>query len=242
MQELSVSIALALPVFIAFNVRVVTGFGSAILLSPLLSNFFPPKEVVVLMILMESLINVVFFVKERVTFRLVEVYSGGLAGILLGIALFAVISQRLTGIAIGVGMAVISVLMLVGVRFRVRRERILLFFSGIVSGVMGVLTGVNGPQIVLALSNQGYSAESVRSFIIAYLMVIDTVILLAFVVFGYVGESVLRNFLIFSPSVVLAYFTGRRLLGIVDDGTLRRAMLLAVLVSSVILIVRYSGV
>ncbi|WP_245604046.1 TSUP family transporter [Geoglobus ahangari] len=229
-------------VFLAFNVRVVTGFGSAILLSPLLSNLLPPKDVVVLMILLESLINLNFLLRERLTLRLGEVYAGGFAGIMAGMALFGALSQRLIGLGIGAGMAALSALMMRGVRFEVRRERPLLFFSGLISGLMGVLTGVNGPQIVLALSNQGYDAKFIRSFIIAYLIIIDTLILLLFIALGYMSWEIVRIFAILSPAVFLAHLTGRRLLGRMDSHSLRKAVLSVVLASSLVLVVRYSGV
>lgn len=242
MHDLQVTALLALMVFLAFNVRVVTGFGSAILLSPMLSNFFPPKDVVVLMILMESLINVLFLTRESLRFRPAELYAGGISGIIAGTALFSALSQRIVGLAIGSGMSVLSLLMLRGVRLRVNRRAQLFFLSGVISGFMGVLTGVNGPQVVLALASQGFDASHVRSVIITYLMVIDTIILLAFALLGYISAGILWNFAIFAPSIVLAYLTGRRLLGRMDEGLLRRIILLAVLVSSATLVVRYSGV
>ncbi|MEA2075837.1 MAG: hypothetical protein U9O85_08960 [Euryarchaeota archaeon] len=46
---------------------------------------------------------------------------------------------------------------------------------GFLSGSMGVLTGINGPQIVLGLANQGYDGTFIRRCMITYLIVIDFV-------------------------------------------------------------------
>ena len=224
---------------LAFTVRVVTGFGSAILLSPLFSNFLPPKDVVVLMILLESLINLVFVAKENIKFSLGEIYAGAFLGIAAGMVLFGLISQKIAGLIIGVSMGVLSLLMLAGVSFEVRSEKALFLSAGIISGFMGVLTGVNGPQIVLALANQGYSPGFVRIFIITYLIVIDSLILLAFVLLGYLKYDTLFLFLILAPFVVASYLIGKRIVWGMESEKLRKAILSVVFISSISLIFRF---
>ncbi|WP_202318547.1 sulfite exporter TauE/SafE family protein [Archaeoglobus neptunius] len=232
---------MAVLTFAAFTVRVVTGFGSAILLSPIFSNIVPPKEAVVLIILLESFVNLIFVFNEKLNFKLKEVYLGGLSGIGAGIFFFGIASQELIGLTIGAGMAVLAVLMLSGFTFRVRNSKNLFLGLGFVSGIMGVLTGVNGPQIVLALTSQGYRAEFIRSFMITYLLVIDTVTLLAYLFSGYLTAKTLVKFAILAPFVCASYLVGKQILGKLDGENLRKIMLLAVMLSSIILIARYGG-
>ena len=54
---------IGLLVFFEFTVRVVTGFGSTMLVAPLLALFLEPKQVVVFVILLECAISVwvIFF-------------------------------------------------------------------------------------------------------------------------------------------------------------------------------------
>jgi hypothetical protein len=217
----------------------VTGFGSAILLSPLFSNFLPPKDVVVLIILLESLINLVFAAKENVKFSLGETYAGAFIGIAAGIVLFGLISQKIAGLIIGISMGTLSLLMLAGVSFEVRSEKVLFLSAGLISGFMGVLTGVNGPQIVLALTNQGYNAGFVRIFIITYLIVIDSIILLAFVLSGYLKPDTLLIFLILAPFVLASYIIGKRIVWGMGSEKLRKVILSVVFVSSIFLIFRF---
>jgi hypothetical protein len=226
--------------FIAFTVRVVTGFGSAILLSPIFSNFLPPKEVVVLLILLESFVNFIFILKERIRFNLKEVYAGGFLGTLAGIILFGMISQKIAGLIIGSSMGVLSLIMLAGISFEVKNARLLLTILGFISGSMGVLTGVNGPQIILGLTNQGYDAAFIRTFIITYLIVIDTVILLAFVILGYIKAATIITFVLLTPFVVISYLAGKKILGRMEGDVLKRTILIVVFISSLILVLRYT--
>ena len=224
---------------LAFTVRVVTGFGSAILLSPLFSNFLPPKDVVVLIILLESLINLVFVTRERIRFTLGGVYAGAFLGIAAGMVLFGLISQKIAGLIIGVSMGALSLVMLAGVRFQIKNESLLFLSAGLISGFMGVLTGVNGPQIVLALTNQGYEAGFIRIFIITYLIVIDSIILLAFVALGYLRPDTLILFLILTPFVAISYIIGKRIVWGMESERLRKAILSVVFISSVSLVLRF---
>ncbi|MBE8540382.1 TSUP family transporter [Geoglobus acetivorans] len=237
----SITVAMGLLTFAAFTIRVITGFGSAILLSPIFSNILPPKEAVVLIILLESSVNIIFVVKEKMNLGLKEVYAGGFSGIAIGIALFGIASQQMIGLSIGLGMVVLAVLMLAGVNFRVKNTKRLFLSLGFASGSMGVLTGVNGPQIILGLTNQGYDSAFIRSFIITYLVIIDTVTLAAFLLSGHINADVVVKFAYLVPSVALAYVTGRRILGKLDGEDLRRVMLLTVIVLSIVLIARYGG-
>ncbi|WP_456467901.1 TSUP family transporter [Archaeoglobus sp.] len=233
--------AMCLLTLAAFTIRVVTGFGSAIFLSPIFSNILPPKEAVVLIILLESFVNLIFVLREKMNFRLKEVYLGGFAGIAAGIFLFSIVSQEIIGLLIGIGMAVLASLLLFGVNFKVRKVKPLFLSLGFVSGAMGVLTGVNGPQIVLGLTNQGYSTAFIRSFMITYLVIIDTATLSAFVIFGHVSSETLLKFVFLAPFVGAAYILGREILGRLDGESLRKVMLCVVIVLSAILVIRYGG-
>jgi uncharacterized membrane protein YfcA len=226
---------------VAFTVRVVTGFGSAILLSPIFSNLMPPKEAVVLIILLESFVNVIFLLKERMNFSLREIYLGAFFGIAAGILFFGLLPQEIVGLTIGVGMGIMAGVMLLGVDFKVRRTRPLFLSMGFLSGAMGVITGVNGPQIVITLANQGYAASFIRSFMITYLVVIDTATLSAFFAFGHVNAQILTNFLVLAPSIVIAYALGSRILSRMDGERLRRIILSSVVLLSLVVILRYGG-
>ncbi len=227
--------------FLAFTVRVVTGFGSAILLSPIFSNLMPPKEAVVLIILLESFVNLIFLIKERMSFTLREIYLGAFLGIAAGIIFFNLLPQQVVGLAIGAGMGIMAAIMLSGVDFKVRRAKPLFLSMGFLSGAMGVVTGVNGPQIVITLANQGYAANFIRSFMITYLVIIDTVTLSAFFTFGHINAEILTNFLLLAPSILIAYAVGSRILSRMDGEGLKKIILAIVVLLSFVVIFRYGG-
>jgi hypothetical protein len=96
MWDLQFYFLIGLLVFAGFTVRAVTGFGSTMLIAPILALLFlEPKQVVVFVILLESAIGVIFIIKERLNFEVKPIFIGGIAGILAGILLFGWLSQML---------------------------------------------------------------------------------------------------------------------------------------------------
>jgi|GEM_PF-1095876 hypothetical protein len=225
-----------LSIFFAFVIRVVTGFGSAIVLSPILSIIIQPKDAVILIILLESVINAIFPFKERIKMTGKEVYLGAFSGIMVGLLLFGISSHKAVGLGIGLSMAILSVVMLKGINFYFNNEKILFYFLGLISGSMGVLTGVNGPQIVLGLVNQRYRPDFIRVFIITYLIVIDTVTLIAFVALGYIKTYILMLFLLAIPFIILSYMVGVHILRGLHNRKLEKVILIIVFTSSLVLI------
>ncbi|MHC1610657.1 MAG: TSUP family transporter [Candidatus Methanospirareceae archaeon] len=226
-------------VFLGFTVRVVTGFGSAMILAPLIALFLEPKEVVVFVILLECAMGVVFIVKEKLDFGVKHIFVGGFPGIITGISLFGLLSERVVGFIIGVTVLTFSILFLLDITFRTEKEGLFFTTLGFLSGSMGVLTGINGPQIVLGLVNQGYDALFIRRTLITYLIVIDLLTLASFSISGYVTANLLKLLIYSVPSLISSYVTGINVLKFVNPEKLRRIMLIITLFAGALAIWKF---
>jgi uncharacterized membrane protein YfcA len=107
---------------------------------------------------------------------------------------------------------------------------------GFLSGAMGVLTGINRPQIVLGLVNQGYDGDFIRRCMITYLMVIDFITLASFSVAGYVTLNILKLLVYSIPFLLLAFGAGTCVLKFVEPEKLRRMMLFVTLFAGILAI------
>jgi len=230
---------IGLLVFFGFTVRVITGFGSAMILAPLIALFLGPKHAVVFVILLESAMGVVFIVKEKLNFEVKHIFVGGFSGIITGIFLFGLLAQQLVGFIIGVSVLTLSLLFLLNITFRTEKEKSLFTTLGFLSGSMGVLTGINGPQIVLGLVNQGYDATFIRRTLITYLIVIDFVTLAGFSVAGYVTANLLKMLFYAVPFLICSYVAGTYILKFVDPEKLKRIMLLITLFAGILAIWKF---
>jgi hypothetical protein len=111
----------------------------------------------------------------------------------------------------------------------VGKEGLLFTFLGFLSGSMGVLTGINGPQIVLGLVNQGYDARFIRGCMITYLIVIDFITLASFAIAGYVTANLVKLLIYAIPFLLLSYGFGAYVLKFINPEKLKRIMLLITL-------------
>lgn len=236
MWDLYVYIVLGLLVFFGFTVRVITGFGSAMLLAPLIALFLEPKHAVVYIILLECAMAVVFILKEQLNFEVKHIFVGGIPGIVAGILLFGLLAQRIVGFIIGVSVLAFSILFLFNIHFRTEKEGLLFTTLGFLSGSMGVLTGINGPQIVLGLVNQGYDSTFIRRCMITYLILIDFITLASFSISGYVTASLLMLLIYSIPFLLFSYSVGTHLLKFINPEKLKRIMLLITLFSGTLAI------
>ena len=239
MWDLQFYLLIGLLVFAGFTVRVVTGFGSTMLIAPILTLFLEPKQVVVFVILLESAIGVPFMVKEHLNFEVKPIFIGGIAGILAGILLFEFLAQQIVGLIIGVSVLTFSILFLANITFKTKREQPFFAMLGFLSGAMGMLTGINGPQIVLGLVNQGYDTDFIRRCMITYLIVIDFVTLASFSVSGYVTVNILKLLVISIPFLLLAFGTGTYVLKFTEPEKLKRIMLIITLLAGVLAIWKF---
>jgi len=239
MVDLSWYLLIGLLVFCGFTVRVVTGFGSALIIAPLLTLLMEPKDAVVFMILLECAIGVVFLAREQLNFSIKPIFIGGGAGILAGILLFRLVTQRLVGFTIGLAVLIVSLIFLMNVTFRTDREGTLFTLLGFISGSMGVLIGINGPQIVLGLVNQGYDSSFIRSCMITYLIVIDYMTLASFTLAGYLTMNVLKLLTWAVPFIICSYGAGTVLLNFIDPERLKRIMLISTLLAGVLAIWKF---
>ncbi len=104
---------------------------------------------------------------------------------------------------------------------------------------MGVLTGINGPQIVLGLVNPGYDGEFVRSCMISYLIVIDFITLASFSISGYVTVDLVKLLIYSIPFLLLSYFVGTYILKFTDPEKLKRMMLIITLFAGMLAILKF---
>ncbi len=222
-------IVIGLLVFFGFTVRVITGFGSALILAPIISLFLEPKHTIIFLILLECVMAVVFILKERLNFEVTHIFAGGVSGIVAGIILFGLLSQRIAGFIIGVSVLTFSIIFLLNITFRTEREGLLFTALGFLSGSMGVVTGINGPQIVLGLVNQGYDGRFIRACMISYLIVIDYVTLALFSISGYVTADLIKLLIYSVPAILLAYIFGKYILKFINPEKLKRIMLVITL-------------
>ena len=233
--ELTTFIAMIAIVLVAGTVKVTLGVGFALIATPLLLLVMDPASVVgfiaPLILLQDAIIL-------RQTWRKVPWRSAAILAVSAAVvAPFA--SQLQTELDADVLRVVISltiigagVVLLSGVQFTFRRETRALVVAGAISGALFPLAGVSGPPVGLFLVNQRWEMAEMRAVLAAFLVVLETVTITAFVVGGVVdGDSLLLDAMMV-PVLALAVVISTVVLRGVDSNRYRKAVTSVIVASA----------
>jgi uncharacterized membrane protein YfcA len=165
-------LAALLAFFLAGVVQGLTGFGSVLVVVPVLLLFLDAQTAVITTQLVVFALCVYMAVRRWRQVRLVETTIILLAagpGIWLG----ALALQYWTSAAIKVvaGLAVLAAVapLLLGIRRRVKHERLAAIPAGLIGGVLQGSTGMSGPPVVILFANQGWERQAFLGSISLYL-------------------------------------------------------------------------
>ena len=174
-------------VLLAAFVRAVSGFGYALLATPLLMLVMEAKSVVVMVTIMASINNVaVFFPMRRyIDFRRAAFMSlGSIFGIPLGAHLLSSLDPSIIKLGIAVLVIPFSILLLLGHSHHFQRDTLGCSLAGFISGILGASTSLGGPPVVLFLLNQGLVTQRFVGTLAAYFLFLGFVVSGAYLSLG----------------------------------------------------------
>jgi uncharacterized membrane protein YfcA len=225
------STALLVALFAALLAGVVTGltgFGLALISTPILLFVYEPKTVVVLTAIFSIFINaaVVWDSWREARRRLsLALFAPALFGIVVGAVVLGVINP--VYIRLGVGAIVIlSALLLVrDVRLPGANTRWGTLVAGSTSGALSTSTGLAGPPIVLLLASRGLPKHEFRGTTALYFLPMSIAGLVVLAVRGLVDAPEVPLGLGLVPVAIAGKAIGTALLKHVSEGEFRAVTL-----------------
>ncbi|MHC1567161.1 MAG: sulfite exporter TauE/SafE family protein [Candidatus Syntropharchaeia archaeon] len=214
-------------IFVAFFIRTLTGFGSALIAVPLLSVIFSPKIVIPFLLVYECLISLLLIFSDRTSVeikRMVPMIASGIAGIPLGTYILVSLDVSHLRIFIGITVVIFSFLLLRR-KIAFKKEKLASIIAGTISGIFGGSTGINGPPIVIFLANQGWKKDFFRKGIIIYLTIVDLFLFTSFSFAGLITEKVLYFDLIFFPAIFLGFISGKKLFLKIEENSFEKIVI-----------------
>jgi uncharacterized protein len=170
-------------ILISSIIQSTAGFGFALISMPLLSFYYDIKIVVPLIIICSTLTNIGVVLTTIKYLRLKKIWILILFGLLatpIGVFLLNFINSNYLKIFVGIFILSFAIILLKGIRIKIKDKNIAYCATGIFSGVLNGSTSMSGPPIVLFLSNEGYDKNSFRANITGFAIIINivTIILL----------------------------------------------------------------
>jgi uncharacterized membrane protein YfcA len=215
--------------------RGVSGFGYALLATPLLTFIFDAKSAVVINIILGTASNVMvlFYTWKYVDFkRAAFINLGGILGVPIGAYLLSLLEPLIIKLAIGVIAIPFAIVLMLGYSHRFRRERLSSGIAGFLGGVFGSSTSFAGPPVVLYLLNQGFVKERLVATIAASFLGTCITSIGAIALFGVITADHLVTAAFLLPVLCLGSYLGVKLLPRLSVSLLRRITLTIIIISA----------
>ena len=232
---LSAALAMALfAAFLAGCVSGLTGFGFALISSPLLLFVYDPTTVVALTAALSVAINVAVVWdswREAQTQLVLALLPPALVGVTVGVAVLYFVDQAYVRLGVGVVVVFSTLLLLREIRLPGAETWWGPVVAGTTSGALSTSTGLAGPPIVLLFASRGLPKHAFRGSSALYFLVMGFVGLAALALWGLIdGDHVSLAFALV-PAALLGKLVGTALLGRISEKTFRRATLVITLLT-----------
>jgi len=227
-------------VLLAAFVRSVSGFGFALLATPLLTLVFGVKSAVVIVVILSifSCTLLLFYMRRHVDVkRAAFITLAAIPGIPLGAYLLSRLDQSVVKLAIAILIIIFSILLLLGHSYRFRREALACGIVGFTSGILLTSTSIGGPPIVLFLLNQGLVKERFVGTVAASILFMGVVGIGTFSSLGMINIALLIKVAILLPGLYLGLYIGAKLLPRIDSLLFKKIALSVALTGALIIIV-----
>lgn len=222
-------------VALASAAQAVSGFGFALIGTPLVAVLAGPKAAVVGLTMIGLVLVAQLALRgrghvERPTVLVMT--ASAVVAMPLGLLVLTRADDRALTIAIAVAVIAFSLLLWRGARLPAGRGTDVV--AGFTAGVLSTSTGTSGPPIVIALSGKDLSPAVFRATISAIFLVQGSASLVAFALGGQITRDAVSVALAGLPGVLLGSIVGERGFRRLDPPTFRRVVLGMLFVSGLI--------
>ncbi len=205
-----------------------TGFGLALISTPILLFVYEPKTVIVLTTIFSIFINsaVVWDSWHEARRRLaLMLLIPALVGVVVGVEVLRVIDPLYVRLGVG-AIVVFSALLLVrDVRLPGADTRWGTLFAGSASGMLSTSTGLAGPPVVLLLASRGLPKHEFRGTSALYFLPMSVAGIAVLALRGLVDASEVPLGLLLVPAAIVGKALGTALLKRVSEGAFRAVTL-----------------
>ena len=221
------SVALLVALFAALLAGFVTGltgFGLALISTPILLFVYEPKTVVVLTTIFSIVINsaVVWDSWSEARRRLaLALLIPALFGVVLGVEVLRIIDPDYVRLGVGVIVIFSALLLVRDIRLPGAGTRWGTLVAGSASGALSTSTGLAGPPIVLLLASRDLPKHEFRGTSALYFLPMSVVGLVVLAFRGLVDAPEISLALLLIPAAVAGKAAGTALLGRVSERAFR---------------------
>ncbi len=229
-------------ILLAGFVQSVTGFGFALVATPLFLFILELKSTVVTIVILSAVLCGLLLLRFRqhVDKRRAALIAGGsIFGIPIGAYVLVSINPSVIKLVIAIIIIPVSLLLLLGPSHQFKRDTLGSGLSGLISGVLVTSTTFGGPPVVLFLLNQGLVKERFIGTCAAYFLFCGLLSVGTFSFMGMVTTELLMKAAILLPALALGFYIGTKVGPKVNPILFKRIATAIVLISALAIIANF---
>ena len=227
-------------VFLAGFVQSVTGFGFAIVATPLLLLVLEPKSVVVISVILYVVLCglILFHSRQHIDKkRVVLICAGSVFGIPLGAYLLSNLDPSIVKLFIAILVIPFSVLLWLGHSHQFQRDKLGSILAGFISGILTASTSLSGPPVVLFLLNQDLAKDKFVATLAVYFLFAGLLSIVSFSIMGMVTATFLTDIVILVPALLIGFYFGIRVRPKINESLFRRIATSIIFIAALTIIV-----
>ncbi|WJR75865.1 sulfite exporter TauE/SafE family protein [Bradyrhizobium sp. NP1] len=240
MNWLAVSEA-ALAVAMASFVRGLTGFGFAIVATPLLALVYPPAIAVPVATLLQipSGLPTVLRDWRDTDFRAAATaWIGGLPALIPGVFLLGILSADVMRLAVGGAVIFSTVALAFGKKIGRDPKPYELMGAGALSGLMQGAVAMAGPPVILLILSSSWNAARCRATLSFVFLLLGTASLVFGTIHGIVTKESILIAAVTVPGLLLGQMVGSHLFQRIDAKRYRSISTICVAVTGALVVIR----
>lgn len=227
--------------FAGATVLSTVGFGLGMTATPFLLLVLEPQTVVVVLntTSIALFLLIIFQSREHLDIRrTVPISVAGLLAVPVGVFVLSSVSAGTLRISITAAIILITVLVSLNLQRPLPQSDFVGAFMGFVVGALMASFGIGGPLIVLWMLAGGWSRQAMRATLAFYFIFIASTSAIGYAVAGLFTAERLILILIVSIPVAAGFGLGTILVRRMDERLFRRAVLVIILVTSLMVLGR----
>ncbi len=208
------SLLASIVLFLAAFIHGLAGFAFALFAVPLLSLFWPLKEVVPLMALLGFIVNAVLLASLKKYFQVYRVFSlsvGAIPGVIIGAIFLSKAPEIQLKIILGITLIGYGSWGLINLRPKIILSEKWGYIFGFLAGALGAALNTPGPPVVVYVTLKGWPKDEVKSTLQGYFLILLVGIIMAHLSKGLITRQTFIRFLEFCPAVLIGIFLGHSL-------------------------------
>lgn len=234
-------LAMSLIIMAASFFATASGFGFALVATPLLSLFISPKEAVLFIILLSIVLRTINMIKVWGTFdwNVVLVGTlGSMAGTIPGSWILKIFEISELQVFLGSVLLLVTIVMGCDVRLTASNKTVGRFFAGFFSGFFGSSTSVSGPPLMLYFLTEEMPKERLRANMVMIFSFGGFIMLLGSYLAGTLGlVDDLHLLAAMVPALLIGTYIGEKAFYKINQHLFRRLALIIVCVGAVMMLV-----